>query len=190
MPKHELIEVLTAQSEKTGRVLDKAAVHQQGLWHSGVNVWIYNQHGDILLQRRANTKDIYPDKWDISAAGHITAGDTPAQTAIRETEEELGIRLKPGQLVFVGLLRTVQRIEPNRQKSFVHRVFDYTYITRWDGDPHALHLQEDEVAEVAWWPRIDFYETLHNTQTAGVFAPRSPYVYDLAITEISAALEA
>ena len=43
-------------------------------------------------------KDSFPGCYDISSAGHISAGDEPLETALRELEEELGIKAEPEQL--------------------------------------------------------------------------------------------
>ena len=47
---------------------------------------------DLLLQNEAKKKDSFPGCYDISSAGHISAGDEPLETALRELEEELGIK--------------------------------------------------------------------------------------------------
>ena len=52
-------------------------VHRDGDYHRAVHVWIYSEStGELLLQRRADCKDSWPGKWDISSAGHISAGDS------------------------------------------------------------------------------------------------------------------
>ena len=53
---------------------------------------------DLLLQKRSKEKDSFPGCYDISSAGHISAGDEPLETALRELEEELGIKAEPEQL--------------------------------------------------------------------------------------------
>jgi 8-oxo-dGTP pyrophosphatase MutT (NUDIX family) len=39
--------------------------------------------------------------WDISCAGHLCAGDTPLDAAVRECYEELGIIVNPSDLTFL-----------------------------------------------------------------------------------------
>ena len=43
------------------------------------------------LQQRSRWKDRHPLKWDSSAAGHVTAGESYNETARRELKEELGV---------------------------------------------------------------------------------------------------
>jgi len=55
----------------------RSEVHRDGDYHRAVHVWIYSEStGELLLQRRADCKDSWPGKWDISSAGHISAGDS------------------------------------------------------------------------------------------------------------------
>ena len=49
-------------------------------------------------KNEAKKKNSFPGCYDISSAGHISAGDEPLETALRELEEELGIKAEPEQL--------------------------------------------------------------------------------------------
>jgi 16S rRNA (adenine1518-N6/adenine1519-N6)-dimethyltransferase len=66
-------------------------VHRQKMLHRAVHVFVFNQHGEVFLQRRSKWKDKHPLRWDSSAAGHVNAGQTYDETAPREVEEELGV---------------------------------------------------------------------------------------------------
>jgi len=66
-------------------------VHASNLRHRAVHVFLFNRRGDLFLQKRSRWKDKHPGLWDSSAAGHVNAGDTYADTAPRELREELGI---------------------------------------------------------------------------------------------------
>jgi 16S rRNA (adenine1518-N6/adenine1519-N6)-dimethyltransferase len=71
----------------------RSEVHGNNLRHRAVHIFIFNQVGEIYLQQRSRSKDRHPLKWDSSAAGHVTAGETYDQTALREVKEELGVAL-------------------------------------------------------------------------------------------------
>ena len=87
----ELIDVTDEEGKVLGVTASKREVHIKGLWHQTADVWIYNSRGEILLQKRSDSKESYPGLLDVSAAGHVSAGETPIQTALRELKEELGI---------------------------------------------------------------------------------------------------
>jgi 16S rRNA (adenine1518-N6/adenine1519-N6)-dimethyltransferase len=69
----------------------RSEVHGNNLRHRAVHILIFSKAGDIYLQQRSRWKDRHPLKWDSSAAGHVTAGETYDETARRELKEELGI---------------------------------------------------------------------------------------------------
>ncbi|CAN1814484.1 Nudix hydrolase 3, partial [Linum perenne] len=90
----EHFDVLTKTGEKTGVSKPRGAVHRDGDYHRAVHVWIFAESTQqLLLQKRSDCKDSWPGQWDISSAGHISAGDSSLVSARRELEEELGIRL-------------------------------------------------------------------------------------------------
>jgi len=86
----ELLEVYDAQGNPTGVSKRRADVHRDGDWHLAFFCWIVRNDGQVLLQRRAASKDTWPGKFDASAAGHVRFGEGLAG-ALREIEEELGI---------------------------------------------------------------------------------------------------
>ncbi|PKI38141.1 hypothetical protein CRG98_041464 [Punica granatum] len=102
----EYLDVLTKAGEKTGVSKPRGAVHRDGDYHRAVHVWIYAESTqELLLQKRSDCKDSWPGQWDISSAGHISAGDSSLISAQRELEEELGIVLPKDafELIFVFL---------------------------------------------------------------------------------------
>jgi isopentenyldiphosphate isomerase len=93
----ELLEVYDAAGLPTGIAKTRAAVHRDGDWHLAFFCWILRGNDEVLLQRRASTKDVWPGRFDASAAGHFRYGETTSQAA-REIEEELGLHVEPDAL--------------------------------------------------------------------------------------------
>jgi isopentenyldiphosphate isomerase len=69
----------------------KQEAWEKGLWHRVVRIMLEDGKGNVLLQHRSPTKDIYPDCWDNSASGHVDAGEDYIKAAYRELQEELGV---------------------------------------------------------------------------------------------------
>lgn len=86
----ELVEVVDEQDRPIA-VLPLSEVHKQCLRHRSVMVLLYNAQGKVFLQKRSRTKALYPGRWDISATGHVQAGESGEDAALRELREELGI---------------------------------------------------------------------------------------------------
>ncbi|MBP6610581.1 MAG: NUDIX domain-containing protein [Paludibacter sp.] len=78
-----------------GQVLSKASrteCHSGSfLLHPVVHLHVLNSQGAIYLQKRADTKDIQPGKWDTSVGGHVDYGEEVETALFREVREELGI---------------------------------------------------------------------------------------------------
>lgn len=119
----ELIDILDEQGNHTGKTCLKSEAHAKGLFHATVHVWLFTSDGNVLLQKRALTKKVFPGLWDISVAGHIGAGENTLDAAIREVNEEIGFRLAKEKLYRIGT-RKHQVAHPNGiQDNEFHQVF-------------------------------------------------------------------
>jgi len=79
------------ENDRIRRCASRSEVHGNNLRHRAVHILIFSAGGDLYLQQRSRWKDRHPLKWDSSAAGHVTAGETYDETAGRELKEELGV---------------------------------------------------------------------------------------------------
>lgn len=66
-------------------------IHATGLRHRAVHILVFNEQGQLFMQKRSMKKDLNGGLWDTSAAGHVDIGEDYDASAIREVEEELGI---------------------------------------------------------------------------------------------------
>ena len=88
----EYIDIFDENNNPTGEVKEKTQAHEDGNFHRTAHIWIMNDKKELLLQKRSTTKKSHPNCWDISGAGHIMAGESVIDGAIRELKEELGIK--------------------------------------------------------------------------------------------------
>lgn len=88
----EQIDILNSAGVRTGEVRGRSDVHRLGLWHRTVHIWLFDSAGNILFQLRAHDKENNPNLYDTSCAGHISAGENSLNSAVREIEEELGLK--------------------------------------------------------------------------------------------------
>lgn len=89
----EMVKVLNEQGKEMGSIVEKLKAHKEGICHGIVGIAIINSNGKVIIQKRAITKRDEPGKWDLSAAGHISSDETIIDAAIRETYEEIGIKI-------------------------------------------------------------------------------------------------
>ncbi|MFA4846238.1 MAG: NUDIX domain-containing protein [Patescibacteria group bacterium] len=146
----EYFDVLTEDGTATGESLPREEVHNRGLWHGSVQAWVMNSDHQFLLQQRAHTKKTDPGLWDVSICGHIASGDDAIDAAIREANEELGLKLDRNQ--FEHLFLYVHHNEhPLTNGSIRHeRLITPTYLVRAEVNLDKLKLEPTEVAAVRW----------------------------------------
>jgi 16S rRNA (adenine1518-N6/adenine1519-N6)-dimethyltransferase len=124
----EIFDVVDREDRVTGQ-LSRHEVHRQKLIHRAVHIFVFNERGDLFLQRRSKWKDTHPLKWDSSAAGHVNAGQTYSETAPREIEEELGVSAE---------VEEIAALPPSQNTGWEHVRL---YRARHDG-PFHLHPAE------------------------------------------------
>jgi 8-oxo-dGTP pyrophosphatase MutT (NUDIX family) len=89
----------------------------------------------FVITRRASGMRDHPGQWALPG-GRMDRGETPAEAALRETEEEVGLSLSPESVI--GLLDDY----PTRSGFLI------TPVVVWAGANPALHPNPEEVAEV------------------------------------------
>jgi isopentenyl-diphosphate delta-isomerase len=99
------------------------------------------------VQRRSLRKENNPGLWDVSAAGHLSAGESASDAAVRETFEELGLSLSPHDLKFITTLRQSSTLNNG---TYFDNEFHEIFIVQRDVDVASLKLDPEEVAEVKW----------------------------------------
>jgi len=153
----EYLDVLNQQGEKTGEVVSYDKAHEEGIMHRAVHVWFVNSQKELLLQKRNSTRRAYPNHWDISAAGHVSAGEMSLRAAQKETREELGLDLPDSAFAF---LFTIEEHVVLNEGSYIANEFQDVYLVSMDVDVSKLSLQSEEVEEVRWLSLEEFREWL------------------------------
>jgi isopentenyldiphosphate isomerase len=172
--KEEFVDILNEKGKKTGVRKTREHAHVKGLWHRAAQVWVYNSKGELLLQKRSMQVLTKPGLWDISAAGHVSAGETPKQSALRELYEEIGIKADPKDLKRV----LIKRYIGSPKRGYLDKEFDYVYIFKHDLLPK--NLQKEEVAAVRFVPMARFEKELRDPTTAKGIVPHD-YVRELLL---------
>jgi len=95
----------------------------------------------ILILRRFNTG--YEDGSYSVVAGHVDAGETVTQAAIREAKEEVGVILEPSDLHIVHVMH---------RKSEDERIDFFMAVRHWGGD---VINHEPQKCDGLSWVEID-----------------------------------
>jgi isopentenyldiphosphate isomerase len=70
----------------------RSEMREKVLLHRGTIIFTFNYKGEILIHKRTNTKDNYPGFLDVGHGGAVESKETYDENAIKETEEEIGIK--------------------------------------------------------------------------------------------------
>lgn len=148
----EYFDVTDENGNKTGKKKLRKHVHRDGDFHRAVDVWILNSKNELLIQKRSASKDSYPSMWEVSCSGHISAGDSSLKSAVRELEEELGLKVEGKDLKY--LFETKESYITNNG-TFINNEIKDVYLIERDINLSDLKLQKEEVEEVKF---INFLE--------------------------------
>ncbi len=176
----ELIDILTIDGAPTGKTAMKSEAHRKGLFHSTVHIWFYTKNGEILLQKRSQQKDIHPSLWDVSVAGHIGAGEANLAAAIREVQEEIGLRICEKQLLKIGVFKSVQKYSDQ----LIDCEFHHTYLSELTVPIIHLTKQPSEVDELILLPVTQFQQDIKTPEMANTYVPHDKRYYTTILREI------
>lgn len=137
----ELFEVLDQEGRYLG-IMPRAHVHRTGQWHRSVHIFLFDPEGRLWIQRRAATKDLFPNRWDLSVGEHLRAGESFARGAVRGLAEELGLPAVPLQ----PLGGTWTYCFDDTDRAIHDHELQRSFRATWSGTPVADGV---EVAELA-----------------------------------------
>ena len=123
------------------------------LLHPVVHLHVFNEKGELFLQKRSMNKDIEPGKWDTSVGGHQAPGETVREALQREAFEELGLKNFIPEFLGIYIWRS------SREREFIN-----SYSTNYDED---MVLDQDEITEGRFWNIQD----IKNNIGKNIFTP-------------------
>jgi isopentenyldiphosphate isomerase len=151
----ELFDLYAADGSPLGVQKARALVHRDGDWHKSLHIWVILLGGGgealALFQRRSAGKDTWPRALDVAVAGHYRAGEGLEQ-GLREADEEIGLQLKPADVVRIGLRRRADTRAASRIRD--NEIQDI-FMARSDVSLSALVPFEDEVEALIALPMND-----------------------------------
>jgi isopentenyl-diphosphate delta-isomerase len=146
--------------------------------------WVLSSDGKyVLLQHRSPTLFLYPDKYDISLAGHIEGDEQPLQSMIREAREEGMVNLRerlistdsPLYLAEDGVYRT--------EKKFLHNQLVYLYFAILDKNEVHVQPAEKEVGSFEWWD-LDTFALRSVNPASQQLVPHPDWYYQIVVKRL------
>ncbi|MBN2095516.1 MAG: NUDIX domain-containing protein [Candidatus Aenigmarchaeota archaeon] len=108
----EFVDVVNEKDEVIGKIpwreADKPS--KERITRAAV-VLVFNPKGELFLQKRSRNKIHYPLHWTDSVSGWVDSGETYLEAALREMEEEIGLKREPEdlELLFKIMVETGKR---------------------------------------------------------------------------------
>lgn len=138
----DCVVLVDSQDSEVG-VAEKLDAHRRGLLHRAFSVLIFNNKGEVLLQRRARSKYHSPGLWSNSCCGHPRPGESITAAAARRVNEELGIQCALTEIF------TFTYSAPVGNDLCEHEI-DHVFVGLSESEPG---LEPSEVEEWAWGAR-------------------------------------
>ena len=132
--------VLVSEKDEILGVMDKMQAHENGILHRAFSVFLFNDKGEMLLQKRAAGKYHSPNQWTNAVCSHPRLDETYLKAAERRLKEELGIET-PLTYRFNFLYKA-----DVGQNLWEHEL-DHVFTGYFEG---AFNLNQDEVSEVRY----------------------------------------
>ena len=148
----EKFELVDIEGKGTGVILIGSEANEvnnipKGNYMPVVGVIIINSQNEILLQKRSKNKKINPGKWGI-CGGKINLGENSIEAGIRETIEEISVKLDKDEFKFLNMCTSDKG--------------HYTvYYVKKDIDIYKCILQKEEVEELRYF-KMEELEKLDN----------------------------
>jgi isopentenyl-diphosphate Delta-isomerase len=132
--------ILVDENDQAIGICEKMEAHEKGLLHRAFSVFVFNDKGEMLLQRRALSKYHSPGLWTNTCCSHPRENESVEEAAHRRLKEEMG---------FDCQLEEVFSFTYNAAFSngLIEHEFDHVLIGKYDSSPL---LNTEEAAEYKW----------------------------------------
>ncbi len=149
----EWFDCLDENGSTIGRATREECHRGSFLLHPVVHVLVFNPAGMLLLQKRSESKDIQPGRWDTSVGGHLHSGETVEEALHREAGEELGIHGAAYERLYTYIM-----------ESDIERERVTTFRCTWD---RPVSFQAEEIDAVRFYSPMEIESLLGS----GFFTP-------------------
>ncbi|MBK7761846.1 MAG: isopentenyl-diphosphate Delta-isomerase [Bacteroidetes bacterium] len=120
--------ILVNEFDEVQGYIPKLEAHQKGLLHRAFSVFVFNDNGELLLQKRADDKYHSPGLWSNTCCSHPRKDEITHHAALRRLQEEMGIQTS------LQFLYSFIYNEPLGNGLFEHE-FDHVFVGRSSIEP-------------------------------------------------------
>lgn len=134
--------ILVNEHDEPIGVMDKLEAHRgQAKLHRAISVFLLNEKGQLLIQRRSTKKIVGAGQWANTCCGNVRPGESYQECALRRLREELGIT--------TAQIKPVHKFQyfAKCNDEFSEREIDQVFVGQYDGE---VKPNPDEVQEWRW----------------------------------------
>lgn len=142
--KRELYDI---NRKPSGVIIKKGDPIPMNLYEMMVSIFIENDNGELLIQKRSNDKG---GKW-ATTGGHPKAGESCFEGIINEVYEEIGINLNPNDIELI-------------EETIFTKKMGCLYFIRQNININDCVLQEEEVSEIKWATIDEIFDMIQNNE--------------------------
>lgn len=150
----------------TGKTMVRGEPIPENSYHLVVHVWIHDGNGRYLISQRSKSRRRNPLLWEC-VGGSVLAGEDSLTAVLRETEEEVGVKLCPsdGKLLFYKIREVINGTP-------FSDIVD-VWLFKYNGSVELKNATTDEVEQVRWMT-VDEIQKLWDN---GLFVPTLQYFF-------------
>ncbi|MFC1669960.1 isopentenyl-diphosphate Delta-isomerase [Spirochaetota bacterium] len=119
---------------------EKLLAHEKGLLHRAFSVFVFNNEGKLLLQKRADHKYHSPGLWSNSVCSHPQPGEDVIDSAYNRLNEEMGFCCPLKEI-------TTFLYKEEFDNGLIEHEIDHVLIGTFNGEPV---INPGEVSDWKW----------------------------------------
>lgn len=136
----EILDIVNDDDEVIGQA-ERDEVHRIGLVCRLAYVCFYTANGEVIFQKRSDTKKNDAGKLTTTVSGHVGSGQDYLEAAVRETLEESGVEVETSDLTSLGVVRA-DYVQGEYLSNAMRGLFAYKY----DGSISDLKVEDGDGA--------------------------------------------
>lgn len=149
----ELLRIVDRNGVDTDRVLERNELHNLNMLHNEVTIYIINNYGEVLLQRRNKNRRFSPGKLGV-IAGHVSHNEKALDAAVRECKEEIGLNVSEKD---INILCPRYLVLEDCNNHFM-----YPYYVFSEKREDEFVIQREELDYVKWYKIDDVIDMIEN----------------------------